>query len=66
MTKALRYGAYAAALLLAAVVLTHLHTRTHWLNETCIVASIIASCTAVWMSLQAVRAVRRGPHGSDG
>ncbi len=66
MTKALRYGAYAAALLLAAVVLTHLHTHAQWLREACLVASIIASFTAVWMSVQAMRALRRGAHGSDG
>jgi hypothetical protein len=66
MTKAIRYGAYAAALLLAAVVLSHLHTHTHWLNETCVVASIIASFAAVWLSIQSVRAVRSGRPRSDG
>lgn len=66
VTPALRYGVFAAGLLLAAIALGNLHTHARWLNETGTVASIVASLMAVWMFILVVRAVKRGPHGSDG
>lgn len=66
MTKALKYGAYAVALLVVAVILSHLHTHTQWINETLTVASIFASFGAVWPAVQLMRAARRGPRRSDG